>query len=59
MTALRLYWSTHHSSRTFHTRSTCGVRRVGDKRESELAVIALPKLRAEGRHLCSACEKAS
>jgi hypothetical protein len=48
-----VYWPA--KGHVWHWRPTCGVRRFGDQRESDLAVLALPKLRAEGRHACLAC----
>ena len=53
---VRVWWPKH--GHVWHWRPTCGVRRFGDQRESDLAVLALPKLRAEGRHACLACSRA-
>ena len=53
---VHVWWAT--KSKVWHFRPTCGVRFVGDHRESDLAVLAIPKLRAEGRHACLACTRA-
>jgi hypothetical protein len=42
-------------SQVFHFRPSCGMRHHWDHRESDLAVLAIPKLRAAGRHACSYC----
>ena len=51
-----VWWAAH--SRVYHFRPTCGMWHIYDHRESDLAVLALPKLRREGRHACVSCVRA-
>jgi len=51
-----IWWASR--SHVYHWRSWCWVRRVGDHRERDLAVLALPKLRAKGMRPCAACVRA-